>query len=1496
MKQLLVTLAIVLVSSLAMAQTTTENYVKSTVYKEATTTGTVSSDHNKIETVQYFDGLGRPLQSIAVRAGGANQDVVTHIDYDGFGRQDKDWLPYVINSTGGQYQSGAENATKSYYYNATRFDADFTGLNQSTINPYSQKQLENSPLSRVQKQAAPGKDWKLGEGHEIEFAYAANTSSDNVRLFEVDITISTVNNIKVFTPVLGLSTTNNGYYAAGELYKSITKDENHSGSSKLHTTEEFKDTQGRVLLKRTYALVSNIETAHDTYYVYDDYGNLSYVIPPKVDVSNGVDATELSELCYQYEYDHRNRLVEKKIPGKGWEYIVYDKLDRPIMTKSGSINWLFTKYDVFGRVAYTGQTGIPPFASREALQNGANNHATVSEDRTEETSIYGVLINYSNDSYPNNIGQIFTINYYDDYDFDLAGGNSEASYGITPETNVKGLATGSIVRVLGTSSWISTVTYYDEKSRPIYVYSKNDYLSTTDKVKTQLDFVGNVMESTSVHKKTGHSDITTKDFYTYDHMNRLLTHEQEINGAKKEVIVRNEYDELGQLIKKRVGGDIPITSEYHKNYGLYITGNNIIKTSPVSVTAGLSTLENIPNNGYVSFKTTYDYYDLTVGLSYTDPNRFANSIIYGINLGSAGKAQVYESGTPKGSQIDYEAGDSFRVERKDNRVYYSKNGEVFYISSILTSNSPMIGDTAFTSYNGTIENFIIVNTDVALQDVDYAYNIRGWLKEINNPVSLGSDLFGFNIKYNEGNDALYNGNISSTQWKTANTDNSLKNYNYTYDALNRITSGIANNSHYNLDLVEYDKNGNIERLKRQGHTNIAGTTFGEMDNLEYFYTGNQLKAVNDYSSASATTGFVDGVELGVEYEYDDNGNMITDRNKGIPTNGITYNHLNLPTEITFDDPQYDSAKITYIYDATGVKLRKEVFQRTNTNSTMVRTSYAGNYIYKLTESCSGLDGDNVQCLSFFGDKLQFMNHPEGYVEPNAGGSFDYVYQYKDHLGNVRLSYKGENDLVYYDDFESASGWDNSGSMSGWGWPMSAFDSNIKFNGSYSGLLEPFGNSSERATHSNDWITINNSSATDYIISAWVYLENVSGNSAEMYLLMSTASETGYATSVEKTNKVYTRGKWVYFEKQISVPANMSRINLRLDNNGAGKVWYDNVSIRKAETSPDLEILEENNYYPFGLKHKGYNNNPISSNIALKKKFAGEEFEDELGKNTVAFQWRDYDPAIARFNKIDRYAEKYLDISPYSYTANNPIRFREIKGDSLNVYDLELFGNGVEEFETEISGNLGFLYDTTVDENGNVTVARNSNEGTLTKKQKSFLQLLNNVIGNAKTTTFGVLGSNSSDSDKVPIADNGGRDGSVPGHGVSFMPGVHVLDLGDISQFPSIGNGISSSGGVLAHELQEGFQMQVQGRSAQRAHIAGFAAQGLVDGYTFGSATLTGTSLNIPVSNSSGALPSITATMNNNDITNIRNNRNPITPVPSISRGVSISPVNINSGL
>ena len=73
MKKLLITLAAVFVSTLVMAQTTNKNYVKSTSYQQPVQNETEIDALpvlDQYESITYYDGLGRPEQSIALRQGG----------------------------------------------------------------------------------------------------------------------------------------------------------------------------------------------------------------------------------------------------------------------------------------------------------------------------------------------------------------------------------------------------------------------------------------------------------------------------------------------------------------------------------------------------------------------------------------------------------------------------------------------------------------------------------------------------------------------------------------------------------------------------------------------------------------------------------------------------------------------------------------------------------------------------------------------------------------------------------------------------------------------------------------------------------------------------------------------------------------------------------------------------------------------------------------------------------------------------------------------------------------------------------------------------------------------------------------------------------------------------------------------------------------------------------------------------------------------------------
>ena len=392
-----------------------------------------------------------------------------------------------------------------------------------------------------------------------------------------------------------------------------------------------------MVLKRTFD-----SSPHDTYYIYDDFGNLTYVLSPKVTINDGISATELNELCYQYVYDHRNRLVEKKVPGKEWESIVYNKLDQPIMTQDANLNandqWLFTKYDVWGRVAYTGKvTNTDDRPAVQSSANGTSGNFWVERQANDQNSAFtdDVEIIYDNGTYPTTgITEILTINYYDDYSFDGNLSPTEIAFGVTSETRTKGLATGTKVRVLDSNpiTWITTVKYYDDKARPIYVQTDNTYLNTIDRTTSAFGFDGRVMTTRHQHQRNSLT-VVTLDHFTYDHLGRLVEQTQCIGDASlgetctgsgaapklelsgptvptaqvatssitlsgtvtlsgtasltvnpnagndAELLVRNTYDKLGQLAGNEIGGDTAAASalqtvDYSYNIRGWLTGIN----------------------------------------------------------------------------------------------------------------------------------------------------------------------------------------------------------------------------------------------------------------------------------------------------------------------------------------------------------------------------------------------------------------------------------------------------------------------------------------------------------------------------------------------------------------------------------------------------------------------------------------------------------------------------------------------------------------------------------------------------------------------------------------------------------------------------------------------------------------------------------------------------------------------------------------------------------
>ncbi|MEJ5092761.1 RHS repeat-associated core domain-containing protein, partial [Sphingobacterium faecium] len=325
--------------------TTGQNYILTRSFRSPVKASQLSETRTidqENRTVQYFDGLGRSLQTVQQQASPGFRDIVEHVEYDGFGRQTHQYLPYAdVGTSYGSYRSTAK-ANQLAYYGSGSLDAHV----KKTTAPYAVTVFENSPLNRVKEQGAPGVAWQPAttrgtSGRTVVSDYGTNvvSTTESVKLWQIN------------TSKNGATGTSN--YVAGRLYKTVIKDENWL-SGKTGTVEEYKDFEDRVVLKRVWESEAK---KLDTYYVYDDLGNLRYVVPPAyTSTSIAESATgDFHELVYAYRYDGRQRLAEKKIPGKGWEWIVYNNNDQPILTQDAvqrgkaSKEWRYTKYDAFGR-------------------------------------------------------------------------------------------------------------------------------------------------------------------------------------------------------------------------------------------------------------------------------------------------------------------------------------------------------------------------------------------------------------------------------------------------------------------------------------------------------------------------------------------------------------------------------------------------------------------------------------------------------------------------------------------------------------------------------------------------------------------------------------------------------------------------------------------------------------------------------------------------------------------------------------------------------------------------------------------------------------------------------------------------------------------------------------------------------------------------------------------------------------------------------------------
>jgi RHS repeat-associated protein len=1014
----------------ALATSKDKNYIVSIAYTtkaQENATLPISKEERAV-TVQYFDGMGRPLQEIAYKASPRGNDIVQPHVYDRFGHEATNYLPYVSSQDNAYYRPNPVGT--SLYSGSSHQQFYANGLADKVIDdarPFSETKFEPSPLNRPLMNYGVGNAWAPAPGNKrIEYRYLTNVYGIAISSIQEKVIAWKVNSITGLPERESTVTghiESGGYYSTGRLFVNETVDEQG------HSVRQYTNKSGQLVLKKVQAAgdVSNLNSTTDwasTYYVYDDFGNVAFVFQPELTkLVHGNDSfvpslQDLTNFAFQYKYDERGRMTEKRVPGSDWVYMVYDARDRLVLTQDGNQrsakHWNFIKYDVLNRPVLTGITTADSVLTQSKMRTRVDSYFTqlgTNGGLWFEKYVGSVANNvhgYTNQSFPlvSNEQNYLTVTYYDNYNFKSTWmGNynyvneslihlvNGVTYSQPASANLAIVSkiTGTKIKVLdgnisgtisGGFTWLKSVNYYDDKYRVIQVIGDN-YINGYDRLTNVYDFVGKVLKNKITHVKQG---VTWKN----------------VVGAKVE----------GNKLQRTVGGN---------TWGV----------------SGASSQEVLPagSSGWLEFTASESTTNRMIGLATSDPDQNYTSIAHAVYLAvSSYSMRIYESGTQVYGSGTFKTGDVFRIERSGTTVKYYKNNVAFYTSAA-NSTAPLLVDAALytsgatltnvkTSFSMSADSVIrtydydhagrLVNlwhrynngtnylltkneynelgqlvdkklhsTDVsgttAKQSIDMRYNIRGWLTSINNSSLMNdaitndeaTDYFGMNLNYETvdaslGNKSMHNGNIGGIKWSNYGSGTVReKGYIFSYDAMDRLVGSFyrekgtawadPSNNGFDERGFGYDLNGNITKLTR---FDIALAGF--MDSLVYSYgTGatqsNRLLRVTDYGDDYK--GFVDGALSTDDYTYDANGNMTRDLNNGIGTS-LT-DATNIITYNFLNLPETITKggnSVRYIYDASGEKLSQVALFGGNSK----RTDYVGEHIYE----------NNV---------LQFLNHEEGRI-------------------------------------------------------------------------------------------------------------------------------------------------------------------------------------------------------------------------------------------------------------------------------------------------------------------------------------------------------------------------------------------------------------------------------------------------------------------------------------------------------------------------------------
>ena len=1146
------------------------------------TTASQLTDPNDVKQVtDYFDGLGQKIQTVARQASPLGKDMVTVHIYDPFGREATKYLPFTATTTDGSYKTDALSEVTGF--NSVQFPNDQFF--------YGQTQFESSPLNRPLMNQAAGNSW-VGSNRGVSTGYLTNEAGDSVAWLTIGVTPGSLPTVS-------------GMYAPGVLTKNVTTDEQG------HQTVVYKDNEGKMVLRKEQLWdepASGPSGWLNTYYVYDDLNDLRFVIAPQAVQwlqANGWNfgaaggSQVAAEWCFRYEYDYRQRMSIKKVPGAGEEWMVYDARDRLVMKQDSVLRsqhkWQYMTYDGMDRPVSTG-----------LMQDPANyNNLAYHQGQAAGSTAYPNLGAYTT--------ELLMQNFYDDYSGISGVSSLPASMAtvsssglittyntsplyaapVTAHPITRGLETGDRMEVLGQpGKYLYHEKFYDDRGREIQIRSVN-YTSGVDTLTTQYDFQGKVLRTVLGMAKPANGaasyDVLTR--VTYDANSRLTSVYKNLGyGTGDQLISTMHYDELGQLRAKYLGAD-PATGQpldslvYDYNIRGWTTG---INKNYVKGTA----------TNYFGLELGYDQTASVAGTSYANPA--FNGNIGGTVWKSAG------DGVRRKYDFSYDA-----VNRLTGAAYLDNHSGSGWDNNAMDYT---VGAVRYDA-NGNIlalnqKGFKIGNPGGFIDQLNYMYQPNSnKLLQVNDTANDAASVLG-DFHYNNG---------------------TRQSFDYSYDG----NGNLGRDNNKNIDTIV----NNLLNLPQLIHVQGKG-------NVMFIYdaVGNKLqKQVFDSVAGMATvTTYLNGFEFQRRTPLNAPGN-------GSDTLQFV-SHEEGRARWAFHKHLAGDSVYAWEYDYT------ERDQLGNSRVLLTQQKDTALYVATMEAATRATEDQlfyNIDATSY--PRANIPDYPAGYYYTNPNDSVVRVNGSGQKVGPAIILKVTSGDKVdigvQY--FYHAITNNNGPNLSPTDLLSSLASGIVGLSGTTHGTFSILSNSSSSPLLAALSSSVGNQTGTGagapqaYL--NWVLLDNQFNYVAAC----SGALQVGPAGAASGNQLQAPLGI-------VGMPITKSGfLYIYVSNATPGwDVFFDNLGVQ-VYSGP---MLEENHYYPFGLTMAGISDKALKSKYAPNKyRYGGkqlqsQEFSDGSGLEAYDFGARMQDPQLGVWHSIDPKADKNRRQSPYVYGMDNPMRY------------------------------------------------------------------------------------------------------------------------------------------------------------------------------------------------------------------------------------------------